>query len=175
MTNPKIYAGIGATKTPQDVLNLITLVSAQMSEMNWMLRTGGADGADNAFAEGTANREIHLPWNGYNKLWQSAGRGVHVPCISKEIQEITAAHHPYWDNLSQGAKKLMYRNTTILLGKELEAHAKLVICWTRKDEITGGTGHGMRIASAYGIPVFNLASDRDINDLQEFVNYIENG
>jgi hypothetical protein len=36
-------------------------------------------------------------------------------------------------------------------------NSKFVVCWTPGGLLKGGTAQAMRIAHAYGIPVFNLA------------------
>ena len=63
-----IYAGIGARKTPGGVLVLMREVGAILARDGWMLRSGGAEGADSAFEAGAKSaggaREIFLPWAG---------------------------------------------------------------------------------------------------------------
>ena len=62
------YAGIGAPATPQSVLADMTVMSAWLARTGWHLATGGADGADSAFAPGApaGQRTIWLPWPYYN-------------------------------------------------------------------------------------------------------------
>ena len=47
-----IYTGVGPRDTPQDVLQLMMAIGKRMAELNWVLRSGGADGADKAFEVG---------------------------------------------------------------------------------------------------------------------------
>jgi hypothetical protein len=44
----------------------------------------------------------------------------------------------------------------ILLGEVLNDPVKFVICHTKDGKNSGGTGLGMNIADAKGIPIFNL-------------------
>ena len=67
-------------------------------------------------------------------------------------------YHPNWDNLSQGAKKLMARNACQVFGITGDQPVDFIICWTPNGEITGGTGQALRIAKDFNIPVFNLGS-----------------
>jgi hypothetical protein len=49
----RTYTGIGARRTPSDVLDLMHSLAMRLSG-GWVLRSGGADGADRAFEEGAA-------------------------------------------------------------------------------------------------------------------------
>ena len=68
--NTLVYAGIGSRQTPAATLNDMTTMSSWLARNGWHLSSGGADGADTAFANGTPvqQRSIFLPWNAYNKL-----------------------------------------------------------------------------------------------------------
>lgn len=167
--NQLIYAGIGSRETPPDILGLMTLAAKELCEFGWKLRSGGAEGADTAFSQGTAFKEIHLPWSGYNSLYAN-GRDFIIPPITPQIEDVAARHHPKWEHLSQGVRKLMCRNVTIVLGAHLDQPANMVLCWTPWGRLQGGTAHGMRIAFSFDIPVFNLALEADHKRLVEFVH-----
>jgi hypothetical protein len=164
------YAGIGARATPQDVLGLMTMAAKELSDFGWKLRTGGARGADSAYARGTMNREIHLPWDGYEDLFINAGDPtLKIPRINERIISIAAEHHPQWPKLSKGVRSLMCRNVTIVLGALAEDPADMIICWTPNGQIAGGTGHAMRVGYGFDIPVFNLFHQSDIDRMVDFV------
>ncbi len=63
-----IYAGIGARATPRPVLRNMTTMAAWLAKTRWHLASGGAKGADTAFAGGAPaeKRTLYLPWRGYN-------------------------------------------------------------------------------------------------------------
>jgi len=144
------YAGIGSRKTPTEILTLMAMIARVLCTHGWILRSGGALGADKAFYIGAANQtEIMSPWNGYNGFQGSP---------SKEAIELASKYHPNWQACSQGARKLHGRNSEILLGKDLNTPVEMVICWTPKGLITGGTGLALRIAQDRNIPIFNLAT-----------------
>ena len=67
MTLPT-YAGIGARSTPKPVLADMTAIAAWLARAGWHLASGGAAGADAAFAAGTPAGQptLYLPWSGYN-------------------------------------------------------------------------------------------------------------
>ena len=63
----KVYAGVGSRETPRHILEVIYEVAGVLKEAGWVCRTGGADGADDAFlAGGTPQVELLLPWAGFN-------------------------------------------------------------------------------------------------------------
>ena len=63
-----IYAGIGTRATPPNVLADMAVMAGWLARTGWQLSSGGADGADGAFAAGApaGQRRIWLPWRGYN-------------------------------------------------------------------------------------------------------------
>ena len=155
--NWNFYAGIGSRETPAAVLREMTYIAAEMESTGWILRSGGADGADSAFEHGaTQNRaRIYLPWYGYND--RNSKQCVIPPADKMRVlEDIAARHHPAWDRCRQGARKLHARNVAILLGLNQDIPCKLVVCWTRLGQATGGTGMGIRIAEAHSIPIMNL-------------------
>ena len=63
-----IYAGIGSRATPRTVLEQMSVMAAWLARRSWHLHTGGAVGADTAFAAGAppGRRTLFLPWPGYS-------------------------------------------------------------------------------------------------------------
>lgn len=171
-----IYAGIGARKTPPDVLKQMRQIAEQLSPVGWQLRSGHADGADKAFERGAVHKEIHLPWDGYNNM-RSDDQTYFTPVPTPEMVDIAARNHPNWKNLGFPIKAFMVRNTTILLGLDLKTPVKMVICWTDRGREEGGTSHAIRVARdpqiiekvGNPIPVFNLAKPDDVTSLVKFV------
>ena len=152
------YAGIGARATPAAVLADMTVMAAWLARTGWHLSSGGADGADAAFAAGApaGQRTIWLPWRGYN-----GHRGPDCRVLSAAEMaaciEIAAPLHPAWERCSPAVRKLHARNAA-LLGLTLDRPVDAVVAFTAKGRIKGGTGMAIRIAEARGIPVFNLGS-----------------
>ena len=64
----KIYTGIGSRETPEDILTFFTQVANYLGERDFILRSGGANGADLAFEKGCQNdqKEIYIPWKNFN-------------------------------------------------------------------------------------------------------------
>ena len=151
------YAGIGSRATPTTVLADMTKMAAWLARTGWHLASGGADGADTAFAGGApaGQRTLYLPWPGYNG---HGGPDCRTPSRTElsTSMDIAARLHPAWHRCSPAARKLHARNVNILLGAALDRPADAVVAWTRDGAVTGGTGMGLRIAAAHGIPILNL-------------------
>lgn len=134
------YAGIGNRKITVQAYDIIKSYAKYLNEQGYILRSGGAKGADTAFEEGSCtNCEIFY----------------HRDATDEAIK-LASKFHPAWDRCNEIARRLLGRNAMILLGKDLKTPVKFVICYT-VNESSGGTSLGIRIAKAYEIPVINLA------------------
>ncbi len=155
------YAGIGARTTPPDVLALMRASASKLAAENWTLRTGGAEGADQAFFDGAIAvkgcAEVYLPWPGYNNH-----REFRLGRPSERAYEMALKHHPAWSACSDAARTLHARNCHQVLGHLLDEPANFVVCYTPDGSLTGdsraagGTGQALRIARTAAVPVFNL-------------------
>jgi len=145
MTDRKLYyAGIGARATPQ--LNLIemTIASAALEADKFILRSGGAKGADSAFERGVKD---HM-------------KDIFTAEDCSFAAEIYAEkYHPNWTACSPYVRRLMGRNAHVLFGEMLDTPVEFVLCWTPQGKITGGTGHTLRMAMEARIPIYNFGSD----------------
>ena len=111
-----IYAGIGSRATPRPVLAAMTKMAAWLARTGWHLASGGADGADTAFAGGApaGQRTLYLPWPGYNGHVGPDCRTLSRSALSASM-EIAARLHPAWHRCSSAARKLHARNAAIAL------------------------------------------------------------
>ena len=154
-----VYAGIGSRATPRAVLDSMTTMAAWLARRGWHLHSGGAAGADSAFAAGAppGTRTLFLPWPGYRGNagpdCRTLGADRYRRCLA-----IAADLHPAWHRCSQAARRLHARNTAILLGQDTDAPVDAVVAWTDGGGVRGGTGMGIRIAHDHGIPVLNLGA-----------------
>jgi len=159
--NP-LYAGVGSRSTPEEVLRQMRHIARRLAVRGFVLRTGGADGADTAFWEGRKDErgrgELWLPWAGFN------GHQGSFFTPRKEHYDRACTLHPAWQVLDQGPRALHARNVGQVLGANLDAPVHFVIAWTpdaaetaeQCSRQTGGTGTAIRLASEMGIPVYNL-------------------
>jgi hypothetical protein len=158
---PRAYAGIGARRTPADVLDLMRAASARLARAGWMLRSGGAEGADRAFEAGAAS--VDAEWETYRVDGGWCALADLTPGgPTREAFELAASVHPAWSRCSERAKALHARNCHQILGADLGDPASFVICWTPDGSLdgagreAGGTGQALRVAALHSIPVFNL-------------------
>ena len=159
------YAGIGHRSIDPSYTERARAIARHLGERGFVLRSGGATGADAAFASGAdeSAREIVLPWAGYNGV---DGRGVGVlgSAQFRAASEEASRSHPGWARCRAGAKRLLARNAAIVLGKNLDAPVDAVVCIASVDVTSGGTRHAMRVAERHGIKVLNLCilSDEEV-------------
>lgn len=149
----RYYAGIGSRETPDTVGLLMTSIAESLAERGYVLRSGGAPGADTFFEQGAPKelREIYLPWPGFN------GNSSPLHKVTSQAMSVAKRFHPNWERLSDAGKKLMARNAYQILGKDLRTPVEFVVCWTPGGKVIGGTGQALRMAKRLEIPVFNLA------------------
>ena len=149
------YAGIGSRKTPQDILLVMDKIARYNQSLGFKLYSGGADGADKAFANNVTNKTVFLPWNGFNG---QDGIVISHP----DAMRLAETLHPAWHLLSQGARNMMARNCHQILGESLNDPVNFVVCWTPDgsegitSRETGGTGQAIRLAHKYEIPICNM-------------------
>lgn len=157
----KYYAGIGSRETPPDILELMVKLGRYMAEGGWVLRSGGAEGADTAFEQGCdevqGKKEIFLPWKEYNgnksNLYYN---NFEIPNeIRDKSFELARLYHPAWDQCTYGAKALLARDGLQILGKDLKTPVSMVLFWS-PDPNRGGTSQAIRISADYEIVYFNL-------------------
>lgn len=140
------YAGIGSRQTPAHICEKMTDVAVTLKTAGFILRSGGADGADIAFEAGAGDaKEIFYPSAGGSHFWRAL--------------EIAEFYHPAWERCGHNARLLHTRNVYQVLGPDLVSFSEFVICWTKDGGATGGTGQAIRIARAFGIPVINMFFD----------------
>lgn len=174
-----LYAGIGSRKTPEAVLKQMWHIARRLAARGFVLRTGGADGADTAFWEGRkaerGQAELWLPWAGFN------GHQGSFFTPRKEHFDRASRLHPAWERLDQGPRALHARNVGQVLGASLDVPVNFVIAWTPDSaetagdcsRETGGTGTAIRLASELGIPVYNLKNQDAMDRLAFHVLNLE--
>ena len=171
-----IYTGIGSRETPPEIIKQMVWLGEVLANKSYVLRSGGANGADLAFEKGCNNvegiKEIYLPVKGFNK---SESLLFEIP---KRAYDLARIYHPKYYGLHPFAKKCMARNVLQIMGPSAqpvleEEMSSMVICWTKDgaettDDTsidTGGTGQAIRVAYDYAIPVFNLKNEDALDRL----------
>lgn len=164
-----VYAGIGSRQTPKEVIALMEKLGATMARQGFILRSGGAPGADQAFERGCdrahGRKVIYLPWEKFE------GNKSPLFEVSEEAMDIARQIHPAWDKCSDGVRRLLSRNVYQMLGLDLNYPARFAICWT--DHSTGGTDFALQIAEEYDIPFFNMADHDDDEVMTKLAQFIQ--
>lgn len=155
----KYFAGIGSRETPESIYPIILDLSKTLINLDFVLRSGGADGADSFWEKAydclEGEKEIYLPWKGFN---DNSSPLYEIKPWAIERAEI---YHPNWNHLSPAAQKLHSRNVYQINGYNdyWDEMSDFVICYTPDGKDSGGTGQAIRIARQHGIPLFNLYND----------------
>jgi hypothetical protein len=168
------YAGVGNRDTPLFYLNAMSKIAFRLEARAYILRSGGADGADTAFYNGLKdknNSEIYLPWDGFNNL-------PYKSVIPNEAFRIAENFKPDFQNLSPAVQNLYARNVQQILGKDLNDPCRFVICYTRdgytgngtRSVRTGGTKLAIDLAASLNILVINLKRTDHYNRMAEYFN-----
>jgi hypothetical protein len=159
---PKFYAGIGSRRTPDNVLRIMEHFGSSLSSA-YVLRSGGADGADSAFERGCDSesgvKEIYLPWYNFN---YKTGIVVHNKSVLDKADQIVQRLHPKYRSLSIGARKLHIRNCFQILGADLKTPVDFVLCWYPDSFPSGGTATAVNLAHRLKIPVYVLKTEADV-------------
>lgn len=152
----KYYAGIGSRKVKDiaHIRDMMIDLGMKLAQRGYILRSGGAQGADQAFELGCdrarGQKEIYLPWPGFE------GSDSQLFNVTPEALAMAERFHPAWHRLSQGGRKLQARNCYQIFGRDLQTPVDFVLCWTPGGRGEGGTGQAIRIARHYNIKVHDL-------------------
>jgi hypothetical protein len=146
-------------------------------EDDYILRSGGADGADDAFFEGVTpelrktRTQIFLPskcFRRHEAPLQGCIDASKLPAWPKALETVNRYHPAPW-KLTPFARKLMARNAMQVLGPDLDDPVVFVVCWTPGGELAGGTSQAMKIAMDHGIPIRNLGSSEELGSALKFL------
>jgi hypothetical protein len=150
---------------PQQGVDLFKAIASAYGKLGWPCRTGAATGADQLAAELTLEAggsvELMLPWPRYEEAWVKNLSRIHGDRVAIDAEDPmldldavgAIALHDNPQALKDGARRLMARNYKIVV------EADFVIAIPRPP-LEGGTKHGCRVAEKYGIPVFNLSTEK---------------
>jgi len=134
----RTYAGIGARATPNYILAQMAKTALHLESRGFHLHSGGARGADSAFASRVTSKTIFRPEDATDRA-----------------MDLASMFHPAWDRCNSYVRRLHGRNAMIVLGKDLNARVGSVICWTPRGHVIGGTGLAIRLAQFHGITIYN--------------------
>lgn len=157
------YAGIGSRETPKNVLKIMEILGEFLSDKAH-LRSGGASGADQAFALKAKHKTIFYAKD--CKEWC-------LEMVTKYLPEgITKEKFYTWRPYVQ---QLLGRNMMQILGENGDSPVDFVICYCDLDYQTfksGGTGYAVRCALNHNIKVFNIKDKKQLTSLLKHIRAI---
>ena len=163
------YAGIGHRNTPEKVRDMMTNIGSQLAQMGFILRSGNAIGADQAWEEGVTRKmkEIFIVSRKH-----SCPFGI-IPKFTQEQWDFVVSHYPggskAFGKQNEYVQKLFLRNLNILCGKNLDDKVDFVAYWHEGEHCDGGTGHTVAMAKTLEIPCLNIWRGKDQQAMDEFV------
>lgn len=158
------YTGIGSREISPDGYELARQLGFYLAAKGLRLRSGGAVGADSAFAEGAGLkrpdlRDIFLPravpaWC-YEEVAHYLDPGVSLVSMRPHVQALLA------------------RNMQQVLGRDGGVKSTFLLYWTPVQDGTaanaGGTRYAVRAARAHCIPTLNIL-DSDLSSVVAWVS-----
>ena len=161
---PKYYAGIGSRKTPLYMLGHLEYLGLEMADRGYILRSGGAQGSDQAFERGCDRvnedlKEIFFPKD---------AKHPDAAWAFEEVKKHIPEGYPKLEDMKPFVQLILARNMMQILGRHGDSPSEFVICWTMaRIRNGGGTGYAMRCAQANGIEVYNLQDGKGLAILHE--------
>jgi hypothetical protein len=151
----RFYSGIGSRAAPHEALIQCTKIAEVLETLGFILRSGGAEGADKAFESGVKNPSKKVIF-----------RPKHC---NKAAEEIASRVHPAWGECNDYVRQLHGRNAQIVLGLNLDTPSEFVVAWTFDGVSRGGTRTGLVLAKKNKIPTFNLADKEEAKLFGKFL------
>jgi hypothetical protein len=178
----RYYSGVGSRNTPKHILVLMQFIAFKLASEGWVLRSGGAKGADSAFFRGVreyyatipnavANllAYVYVPWDGFGGHYRT--RHLDFACVFTDYPKhedalvLASTIHPNWKACDSVAKLLHGRNVFQILGHNMNEPSSMLICWgemTKNGSIKGGTRTAWELAKQEGVKrLMNLADPEE--------------
>lgn len=149
------YTGIGSRQTPDEILPYFKAVASLLEGAGYVLRSGGAVGADQAFESGVKD--------------PSKKQIFYANDATEQAMEIAKNAHPGWNCLNDYGKKLHARNVMQVLGADLKTPSKFLLAWTPCGWLTGGSRTALVIAMQNKVPVYNAGTPEGLFEIQSFL------
>lgn len=174
----RIYTGVGSRETPGAILDVMQAAAYKLAAGGWTLRSGAAEGADQAFEAGcdraNGKKEIFIAWDGFCGRRQGHNGVVRLrECDEVGAYALAAQVHPAWDKLKRGGQGLHARNCYQVLGANLSAPSKFLMAYATLDkhgEPKGGTRTAIKLAEKWGVQVINLYIEEDLQRVEEWIS-----
>ena len=174
------YAGIGSRTAPENILEIMAKIARELAIKGWTLRSGRAQGADQAFEYGCdtcrGQKEIFLPWPSfpgaghydYTEPFSVPNVLLSGPTdLAIDLCRQTLGSERFW-GMPQSWQKLHARNVHQVLGAVVDDPVDCVICWAPPmgpTKVKGGTNTAWQVARNYKVKCYNLYHTRDRDEV----------
>jgi len=152
----KYYTGVGSRSTPEYIIQVMENTAVKLANEGWILRSGGAIGADKAFENGA------VLVNGKMEIYLAKH-------ANEEAIKLASSIHPAWNRCSDYVKKLHARNCFQVLGYDLKTPSSFLLCWTQDGKDVGGTRTAIVLARRNNIQILNLAIKSDLDTVIKYI------
>jgi hypothetical protein len=169
------YAGIGSRETPSQVLEQMKKVGSFLAQRGYVLRSGGAKGADSAFERGCDEargmKQIWQPSQSYFPLHEWATEKASSVCWEFPLEKMKAL-----------TISLITRNMYQVYGDSEEfsktTPVDFLVYWSEGNPLeegadSGGTRYAVRVAHQAGIKTYNLRTQKE--EFASFLRTIKEG
>jgi hypothetical protein len=158
ITTYNYYTGIGSRSCPALVGSVMTDIAKFLYTEQYILRSGGAPGADTYFENGVTDdnyKEIYLARKG------DFGNKSKLFGVSEEALNMAKKIHPAWNSRGMTAnngkgRELHARNCYQVLGLNLDNPSNFLLCWTEDGNDIGGSRTAIILAKMKKIPILNF-------------------
>lgn len=177
------YAGVGSRETPEEIGVIMTKLARELEASGYVLRSGGATGADTFFENGVkwpCHRRIYLHKDYVRGRRSDPEYHVHNAARFRDwdrAMQIASEIHPAWHRCGDDARGLHARNVYQVLGYDFEGehpwYSSFLVCWAIPDihgVPEGGTRTAWKVAEMYNIPRYNLAVRADRDRIETWLN-----
>lgn len=183
------WTGIGSRETPEDILVLMQAIAKKLTDLGWVLRSGGAQGADSAFYAGCQQSDkfdinkpfIYLAWNGASGKFHDPSLGIYDASkfdTWEEAEAIALETRGSWliskdTEMGRGGKALHTRNIFQVLGEDIDTPSRFLICWAlpigKSGTVRGGTNTAVKLALKHHVDVINMATPEGLARAKAFL------
>lgn len=187
------WTGVGSRETPEDILVLMQAIAKKLTDLGWVLRSGGAQGADSAFYAGCQQSDkfdinkpfIYLAWNGASGKFHDPSLGIYDASkfdTWEEAEAIALETRGSWliskdTEMGRGGKALHTRNIFQVLGEDIDTPSRFLICWALpvgklgdRSKVKGGTATATKLAAKHNVEIINLYYPEDFNRCLDFLD-----
>lgn len=170
----RYYTSTCSSKTPSEAQRLFKELSAKLSSLEYVCRTGDALGCD------TVDSKDYEIYRADKSIKSTTLLNTKVPdYIWRDARDLAIQLHPGFTKLSDDNQTSYIQNLLQVTGIKKKL-SSFVICWTEdgaQDSLsvskkTGRVGWVIKVAEVYNIPVYNLRNQETLDRLTKWLSLL---